>query len=311
MVQVAYEQLLERISRASELSVSDIERRVEAKRAKLSGLVSKEGAAQIVAAELGINFEKQKVKINELMSGKRANFSGKIIKLFPVREFKKENREGKVANMLVADETGNIRVVLWDINHIKIIEQNEIKEGDVIEIANANMRNDEVHLTGFSDLKISQEVMENVKSERLFSDKRLAEVRTGEAVKLRAFVVQAFPPRFFDTCPECNGKAVSDGEMAVCEKHGRVVPQKRALLNIVLDDGTENSRAVLFSEAIEQLGFNLGEAFDTARETLLGRELMFSGTMRQNKFFNNNELFVSGIEEIDLDKMIEILEKNG
>ncbi len=82
MVQVAYEQLLERISRASELSVSDIERRVEAKRAKLSGLVSKEGAAQIVAAELGINFEKQKVKINELMSGKRANFSGKIIKLY-------------------------------------------------------------------------------------------------------------------------------------------------------------------------------------------------------------------------------------
>jgi replication factor A1 len=92
-----YEQIVDRISRASGMTVNDIERKVEAKRAKLSGLVSKEGAAQIVAAELGINFEKQKVKINELFSGiKRVNTSGKIIRMFPVREYKKENREGKL-----------------------------------------------------------------------------------------------------------------------------------------------------------------------------------------------------------------------
>lgn len=305
-----YSQLLERISRASNLPIEDIERRIEGKRAKLSGLVSKEGAAQIVAAELGINFEKQKSKINELFSGvKRANITGKVIRLFPVREFKKENREGKIGSMIVADETGNVRVVLWDTNHIGLIEQGNIKEGDVVEINNAGMRNNEVHLTGFSDIKISGDKIENPITERSFFDKKLADIKPGEAVKFRAFIVQTFPPKFFDVCPECSGKVIPDGEGAVCEKHGRVIPDKRALLNLVLDDGTENMRAVLFSEQIGRLGFNLAENFITEKEKLLGKEMFFSGTVRQNKFFNNIELFVDDSEDINVDKLVEQLEK--
>jgi len=40
------------------------EAKVEDKKAKLSGLISKEGAAQIIAAELGVNFEDQDLKLN-------------------------------------------------------------------------------------------------------------------------------------------------------------------------------------------------------------------------------------------------------
>ena len=64
-----YNALLERISKASGLNISDLDRRVEAKRAKLSGLISKEGAAQIVASELGISFNNQRMKISELVHG--------------------------------------------------------------------------------------------------------------------------------------------------------------------------------------------------------------------------------------------------
>ena len=74
-----YSQLVERISLAAKLPKEDIERKVEAKRAKLSGLVSKEGAAQIVAAELGINFDKEKMKISELVQGmKKAKASNPL-----------------------------------------------------------------------------------------------------------------------------------------------------------------------------------------------------------------------------------------
>ncbi|MFH1710803.1 MAG: DUF2240 family protein [Nanoarchaeota archaeon] len=309
-MQASYEQLLERISRASGLEREEIGRRVEAKRAKLSGLVSKEGAAQIVAAELGINFEKQKSKIAELEGVRRVNITAKIIKLFPVKEYKKENREGKIGSMIAADETGSVRIVLWDMNHIGLIEKGELKEGEVIEIANGNMRNSEVHLSGFSDIKISGEKIENVKTERSYSEKKMAEIKSGEAVKLRAFIVQAFEPRFFDVCPECSKKAVSDGDGAVCEKHGRVVPQKRALLNLVLDDGTENVRAVLFSEQIDNAGFNLEEDFAVEKAKFLGREMAFSGTVRENKYFNNQELFISDIEEINLDNLISELERS-
>lgn len=305
-----YQQLLERISRAGNLSIEDIERRIEAKRAKLSGLVSKDGAAQIVAAELGINFEKQKSKINELDGAKRANITGKVIRLFPVKEFKKDNREGKIGSMVVADDTGNVRVVLWDTNHISLIEKGEIKEGSVIDISNANMRNNEVHLTGFSDLKISQEKIDNPVIERSFSSRKLGEMKIGDAAQFRAFIVQAFPPRFFDVCPECSGKVISDAEGARCEKHGRVIPSKRALLNVILDDGSESMRAVLFSEQIGKLGFSVEENFDSARQKLLGKEMLFSGTVRQNKFFNNSEFFVDDSEELDLDKTILELENS-
>jgi len=54
----------------------------------LAGLISQEGAAQIVAAELGINFDNEKLKINELLPGMRkVNVVGKVINLFPVRTF--------------------------------------------------------------------------------------------------------------------------------------------------------------------------------------------------------------------------------
>jgi len=75
-----YPQLAERISKSSGKSVEDINRLVEAKRAKLSGLISREGAAQIVASELGINFDKEKIKINEIVTGiNKVNVFGKII----------------------------------------------------------------------------------------------------------------------------------------------------------------------------------------------------------------------------------------
>lgn len=272
-----YQQLLERINRASNLSIEDIERRIEAKRAKLSGLISKEGAAQIVAAELGINFEKQKVKVNELMQGmRRVNILGKVIKVFPVRQYKKEDREGKVANFVLADTTGNVRVVLWDTNHIGLIENNQVKEDSVIEISNAQLRNNEIHLTGFSDIKLSNENMGNVKTDINFSNKKLIDVKKGESARIRAFIVQAFPPRFFEVCPECNSRARQEGENYLCAKHGRVIPIKRALLNIILDDGSENMRSVLFNEQMEKLGIK-PESFSDERANLLGKEMFFPG----------------------------------
>jgi len=91
-----YERLIERISKSADITKDEIERRIEAKRAKLSGLISKEGAAQIIAAEIGISFEAERLKISELVQGmRRANVMGQITKVFPIREFKKNDREGK------------------------------------------------------------------------------------------------------------------------------------------------------------------------------------------------------------------------
>lgn len=308
-----YEKILQRISRVSGLEKEEIERRVEAKRAKLSGLISKEGAAQVIAAELGISFDNEKLKINELLPGMRkVNVIGKVINLFPVRTFIRNEKEGKVANLFIADETSNIRVVLWDMHHIELIEKKEIVEGKVIEILNAGMRDNEIHLGSFSELKLSNEILDNINTEKVVKEKDIVDFKTADNVDVRAFIVQVFEPRFFNVCLECKRKLIPEGEGFVCAEHGKVAPEKRALINIVLDDGTETIRSVLFHERLSDLG--LTELEDTEKlsnqkQELLGKEMIFSGNVRINKFFNNPEFIVDEVKEINLDELVGKLEK--
>ena len=305
-----YKKLVERIATTSGLGVDEIDRRVEAKRAKLSMLVSKEGAAQIVAAELGINFDQERMKISELLNGmKKANVVGKIVDLSPVREFEKNGRKGKVVNFLLADEGSNIRIVLWDTNHISLIESGKIKNGDVVEISNANMRNGELHLSGFGDIRKSTETLGEVVEKRVIHEKRFSETRVGESLKARALIVQMFDPRYYDACPEC-GRKVTDG---VCGKHGKVGSQKRAIISLVLDDGTETLRAISSVESLHKLGLTDEEIFDLEKfqqkkPALLGEERMFSGIVRNNMLFNNPELNIRDIESVDPDLLIKEME---
>ena len=307
-----YDLIIERISKLANLDKEEVERRVEAKKAKLSGLISKEGAAQIIAAELGISFEDQDLKINELMTGMRkVNIIGKIISLFPVREYSKNGREGKVVNFILADETSNTRAVLWDVNHIGMIESGEIKQGDVIEIRNASTKENEVHLSSFSELKKSNVLIKDVKTESVINEENLEDVRQGQNVKIRGVVVQIFQPRFYSVCPECNKKVVEKDEIFTCAEHGAVIPKGRAILNFVLDDGTENMRVVLFSEQINALipEEELRDEGKSAafRDSFIGTEIYLSGIVKRNQLFNNLEIVASGVERVDVEKLIEKL----
>lgn len=305
-----YNQLIEKIARVSGLSKEELDRKVEAKRAKLSGLVSKEGAAQIVAAELGINFDKEKMKISELVQGmKRANTLGKVIDISPVRSFNKSGREGKVVNLMIADQTGNAKTVLWDTNHISLIEQGKIQKGDVVEISNAQVRNGEIHLGSFSDIKLSKENIGEVVTRKSFSERKIKDIKVGESIRLRAVIVQLFEPRHFEVCPEC-GKRVLEEE---CKIHGKVEPKKRALLNVVLDDGSDSIRSVLFGEMIYQLGLNEEEVFNIdkfmeKKISVLGEEKVFSGNVRSNALYNTAEFNIESVENVNVDSLLKELE---
>jgi replication factor A1 len=303
MIQGNYEKILEKIANSSGIQKEEIERRIEAKRAKLSGLISKDGAAQIIAAELGISFDNEKLKINELLPGMRkVNVVGKVINIFPVRTFTtKKGDEGKVVNLFIADDTSNIKVVLWDTNHIELIEKGEVEKGKVIEIINGSMRDNEIHLGSFSEFKLSKEVFEDVKIEKEVEEKKIIDFKIGDSPRVRAFVVQSFPLRFFEVNKE-TGKKITEEEKAQ-----GVLFEKRALINIVLDDGTESIRAVLFHENLPKLGLidleDL-EKISFQREDLLGKEMIFSGNVRRNNFFNNEEFIVNDVKEIDLNILL-------
>lgn len=304
---MGYEKILTKLSQVSGIEKDEIDRRVEAKRAKLSGLISREGALQVIAAELGVSFDNEKLKIDELLPGMRkVNFSGKVITMYPIRTFTtKSGDEGKVANMIVADNTSNIKVVLWDTNHISLLESGEIKEGVCIDIAAGNMRDGEVHMGSFADLKVSREKFDNVQTEKPVKEKEIKDFKVGDKITVRAFVVQSFDPKFYEANIE-TGRKITEEELA-----SGVPTEKRAILNIVIDDGTENTRAVLFHNMVQKLGlteYENVEIMAEQKQSILGKEMIFGGNVRMNSYFNNPELIVDSVEEMDLDKEILALE---
>jgi len=304
-----YDKIVEKIAKYSGLNIEEVNRKIEAKRAKLSGLISQDGAAQIVAAELGINFENEQLKIDELLPGMRKiNILGKIITLFPVRTFKtQKGEEGKVLNFIIADETSNIKVVLWDTNHISLIEKGEVKENDIVEISNASMRENEMHLGSFSAFKKSNKEIENVRVERIVKEKKICDFKIGDQISVRAFIVQSFQPKFFEVSKE-TGKKMTDDE----REKGMPV-ERKALINIVIDDGTESIRSVLFNDNLPLLGLKdleNPERLSYQIEALFGKEMVFSGNVRKNSFFNNEEFIIDSLKEVNVDELIAQLEKN-
>ncbi len=307
-----YELLVDRIAKAAGLEREVVVEKVEAKKAKLSGLISKEGAAQIIAAELGISFEDEDLKISELIGGlRKVNVVGKIMNIFPVREFEKNDRKGKVANFILADETGSTRVVLWDVNHIELIENESIKVGDVVEIRNGSTRDSEIHLSSFGELKKSEVVMDEVKNAPAVSEATLDEARQGMVLKSRGVVVQVFQPRFYSVCPTCNKKGMMEDDIFKCAEHGIVEKIDKAILNFVIDDGTESMRVVMFSDQIKALvpEEDLKDEVKAAafRDDLLGTEIYLSGRVNRNQLFNNLEIVANLVEKVEVEALIETL----
>ena len=312
-----YDLLVDRIAKAAKLERAEVEKKIEAKKAKLSGLISKEGAAQIISAELGISFEDEDLKVSELIGGlRKVNVVGKIMNIFPVREFEKNDRKGKVANFILADDTGSTRVVLWDVNHIALIENEEIKVGDVVEIKNGSTRDSEIHLSSFGELKKSVVVMDEVKNAPAASEVNLEEARQGMSVRIRGVVVQVFQPRFYSVCPTCNKKGtIGDDGVFKCAEHGVVEKKDRAILNFVLDDGFESMRVVMFSDQIKLVvpEEDLKDEVKAAafRDDFLGTEIWLSGRVNRNQLFNNLEIVASGVERVDVEKLIENLNSSN
>ena len=111
------------------VSKEEFERRVEAKIEECGDLIDEPTGAMLVVGELG----RQHVKIREL-SGKSSLFSffGKVIDKTEPREFeRKDGGNGWLATLLLGDETGTERVVLWDE---KASAVSEIAPGDVLEV---------------------------------------------------------------------------------------------------------------------------------------------------------------------------------
>ena len=107
MYKIPLSNLKEKLIADSKISSEELESRIKQKINELSGLISEEGAAHIIANELGVKFveEKKELKIREIYAGMRnISCSGKVVRKFDVRQFTRGESTGQVCSLILGDE---------------------------------------------------------------------------------------------------------------------------------------------------------------------------------------------------------------
>ncbi|MAG45841.1 MAG: hypothetical protein CMH63_03670 [Nanoarchaeota archaeon] len=329
IVNLNYDEILSKLKEKG-LSEEEIEKKIKEKTDQLSGLVSKEGAAHIIANELGVKIFEDvgEIKIGEVKNGMRnVNLNGKVTMNFGIREFKKENREGRVGNFLIGDETGTIRVVLWDDGHLNVMEK-EIKEDVVVRVENGYIRENngykEIHLNKDSVFKLNPEgiVIEKVISTPVVTkEKQIKDLKEEDKnVSLKGTVVQIFDPRFFEVCGECGKRANMENGIFKCAAHGQVEPSFSSVVNCILDDGSENIRLVCFRDQVSDLfGINPEELLklkdtpgdvEPLKDKILGKQIKVGGRAVKNDMFNRIEFIANNLEELNPEMLLKELESD-
>lgn len=329
MIKLSYDEIVGSLTEKTKLPKTEIEDKIQNKLSQLSGLISREGAAHIVAHELGVKLFEQftgQLKIKNIMPGMRSvETLGKVLQVYDIKEFKTDKREGKVGSLLIGDETAAIRIVLWGDNAEKL---RTIKPNSIIKIRNGYVRentgrlevhlNDNSHLlTDIKDITINAQTSA-VPVQRKTVKKTIKELSENDAdVELFATIVQIFDLKFFEICPSCS-KRVKLTENFSCVEHGIVAPAYSYLLNVIVDDGTENIRAVCFRNQVDSLlqrnsqdivaMKDQPDSFEQSKSSLLGLTAKFRGKCARNQFFNRLEFIINAVTvSVDLEKELQEL----
>jgi len=134
------------LKHSSDYDRKGILRLIDEKRQELGPeVVNEESAAMIVARELGIDLQQvspnARMRVEDITESSRSvTLTAKVVNVGALRTFSKPSGgEGKVASIIVADETGQIRVALWD-EMADAIEEGPITLGSVVQIRGAYVK---------------------------------------------------------------------------------------------------------------------------------------------------------------------------
>ncbi|MFQ6136021.1 MAG: DUF2240 family protein [Candidatus Hydrothermarchaeales archaeon] len=213
--------LISKILDESDLEKEEIKSRIKDKQEELGGLITPEGAAHIVASELGIDLfegisKTPALKIENVIPGMSSvDIAGRVLRIFEPREFEREDgTKGKVCSLILADETGTIRVVFWG-KDIDLIEKGEIQEGGIIKIMEGYTKE---NIRGEAEIHIGNRARVIIDPKDIARDiplpedmmKTTSELRDGmSSVDIAGRVLRIFEPREFEREDGTKGKVVN------------------------------------------------------------------------------------------------------
>lgn len=169
MIEMKSEAYINKIIENTGLTRKEIQELVENKKVELKGLISDEGALFIIARELGVDVkEESKDLLNDIeiniaditQNMKNITLFGRIKETYNVNSFNRtDGGVGYVGSFLLHDNTGDIKVVLWD-DHVKIFQDNNFGKNELVKIINGNAKkgkynNVELHIGRFGKIILS------------------------------------------------------------------------------------------------------------------------------------------------------------
>lgn len=317
---LSLQEIIDKVAEQTGLNNAEIQKKVEEKKVELSGLISSEGAAHLVARDLNVDILKRvihRLEIKNVVPGMRnTEIAARVFRVFPVREFERNGAKGRVANVVLWDPTGTIRVSLWN-DEIKVLET--IKEGDVVKVTGYSKEDNrgepELRLGNrgkIEKIEMDFPAIADAAIERGQDD--AGKLREGATTKIRGAIVQMFESDpFYEICPQCGIRVRSNDNKFFCDEHQYVTPDYSMVLSGVIDDGTMSIRAVFFRDTAERLlGMGVKDALQIARDKmnktapitenatkLLGKEMVFAGRVKRNSMFDRLEFIVSGLNDVN------------
>ena len=322
--------IIEKITEETELDEEEVKEKVEDKLDEFSGLVSEEGALHLVAKEHGVQIaqaQNKDLKINNIVPEMRkVNFKARVANISDINTFERddEDEDGKVQNMTLGDDTGTIRMTLWD-EQTQITEK--INEEDAIEISGAytvedQQENAEIRLGDDATVKMADqdevpEIKQNTQSTA--TEATIKEIQTENSQFQTTGMIMALytSSPFYKIDPETGDTVRENDDGDLVTDDGKEVenPDHRLALSGVIDDGTDNIRCVFFGEQARQI-LEIDE--ETEKEgdlkkveeqvdQAIGKEIQVKGNTRHNDYFSQIELLVNQVKELETQQQIEKL----
>ncbi len=316
--------LIQTISDETGEDEDEIRERIAAKVEELSGLVSEEGAAHLVAREAGIELaeaDNNDLTVDNIVPGmNRVDLKCKVVDISDVNTFDRDgDEEGRVRNVVLGDETGTVRLTLWD-DQVEIGDK--LDEGDSIQIQGAYSRQDnrsnvEVRVGDDTTISMLEEDLGDVADAPSSGGGGHRRARTTEVMnenvnyEIEGTLVELYTDEpFYKACPECQKKVEESGDGYECGEHGTVEPEDNLILSVIIDDGYGNLRTVFFRDRAEDLlqVDDIDGDVETVQQradTVKGEEVTVRGRSRYNDFFNRTELIGNEVAFKQDDQLLE------
>lgn len=153
---MSFDEMVERvISSCPGVSRESVLERLEAERSRAGGLISDEALLRMIAAGFGCEILGDETAVHallvrDLIPGLNGiSVVGRVVAVFSPRAFN-GNRKGRFASLLIADESGVLRVVLWN-GKAGFAESDGVKVGEIVRFRHGYTREDfggkvEVHV---------------------------------------------------------------------------------------------------------------------------------------------------------------------